>query len=1705
MQFMLKELFEHYLARLLCKSIDENYEHSSKFQFECSDPNKAMSLYSSFCCYEGQNSSIQIDETPIKYITTKQGHQVLIMLHREGEQTIDTYNEDFIASVRDKINNFKNTSLLVIHNSSLDSISTSFQKLNAIGQIFTPDSIKLELQKLIVNHDYPILMDILLSHRENKIIEENLSIFSYKNLYDSIINNTVNFTNENLFRDSRLLEVTDKKMIIQDIKNNTELYDIIDKSVNDYSDSNAELEEKLEEIGFGEDFIHTHFCDRPNFAKWKELEFRQITDEIDKNRHCSLDVENIKYNDKILTTYKHGARTGIKYKKISIVIEAESRDIKLRICFSKSRVPLKKEDIKISGDYKDKQINIETSNYQSSSILIASFLFEDAPKFLKIKLKRTLSKENFQFNILLVKKDTFNFEQYFEKVTINIENSKGRISLENISEPVCISNKNSVEHTVSETNELIDFLTIGKLNLQPLLENTENAVVIFKSNDIQLPVYVTGNVTLESIKLPSILDEQRCASIFDEVRIPKYNDNTKRAIVGGKEESLSVDAQILCHLEHQIVNNEILTWQDREDHPPELLHELDSFYPTVTLAYRKMFAWLKDNGTILSITNWTKDLRNLVHDVVCAVLKALKEIPVGSLNAQQKKLLEIGMYKGTINKLDGEFEWLTPYHPLCLSYALELAEKLSEFNDQSLGHINPITLNKLTPAGLLPILVNEKGEYSFTEVNAYNKLWLKIVPQKQNSLSYVQELVCEKIKDFTSCFDMLFKQNEDAPLILNSIHNQDNKFIFRGIIDYLEENKNRAKNIHINVYDDDLYYTFFDQFSESKDIKSLRDIINPNSNKYEVTDEIIALVRQKVTYSKFKKVDEYSYAHLSFFKNNEKVIVNTRRTLDVKTGIACQGLISGEASYLENNNYCTGFGLRNLNIDNDLIQLAEKYNELMIPYKNKNSSYLERIVPVLIVDDKFKEKLASSYDNSIWTCIIDPKVTLDFFNDPNTILIHYSDHYTNSSSYDAITVSSRVSLYKSLLQKGSDELLNSFNAISGKWLLEIIKATGKKSSDATEKQIKEKKGIISAYKFIASLLLKSKIKWVPLPVAELLRVTGSLGMKVKGNDFSARLHNKQKGAMCDDILFVGFGDNNLYLMPLEVKNREKGNDFTKAVEQAKQLEKFMKELLTPRTFKGQLFRSLFIQHIISQIERFQLYNVFPENYFQPIISNKEFYQQGNYFISEINNYPSGFALALCNNSESAKIKVELEQSSNILLIELPLGLNEYLLNNSITNLSIKLTDETKYPELRQYVLTNYNSNPIEINKLPIAIEATAIKKIYTDIEDAKKIKTDTNQILTPQPIEYSRVLLGKTTDTYEDIYWEYGNEKLANRHLIVFGRSGQGKTYCIQAILMELAKNNFKSLVIDYTNGFLADQLDSEFKNFIQPTSHFLAKHPLGLSPFRKQKHNYGGTILEEQDHIIATRIASVFNQVYSSIGEQQFATLANTIEDGLKLLGQNYDFDKLYNDLIKQGKYGELLANKLSTVIKSNLFDMSKNQGWENIFINNQSSTTIIQMALLSRDIMQLATEFILWDLYAYACSYGNKNKPLPIVLDEVQNLDQKLESPLGKMLTEGRKYGISLILATQTLSALKSEAQDRLFQAAHKLFFAPAETEIMSYAKLLERAVPGTEKKNWLKELANLQKGECISVGLYKDHYGKMLTSARTIKVTDLKSRFT
>ena len=355
----------------------------------------------------------------------------------------------------------------------------------------------------------------------------------------------------------------------------------------------------------------------------------------------------------------------------------------------------------------------------------------------------------------------------------------------------------------------------------------------------------------------------------------------------------------------------------------------------------------------------------------------------------------------------------------------------------------------------------------------------------------------------------------------------------------------------------------------------------------------------------------------------------------------------------------------------------------------------------------------------------------------------------------------------------------------------------------------------------------------------------------------------------------------------------------------------------------------------------------------------------------------------------------------------------------------------------------------------------------------------------------------------EPVYWHYGHPQLLNRHLLIFGAAGSGKTYGIQCLLTEMAKQQLHSIIVDYTDGFLPQQIEPHFREIVKPQNHFLITDQLPLNPFRRQKQIIDPSVpaIEEKPFQVASRIASIFTSVFETMGDQQSSALIRVLEAGIEE-DPKFSLDGLLALLRDDSSYGESLASKLEPLIRSQPFRSGTDSAWESMLNSADHKVHVLQLKGLAREIQRLVTEFVLWDLYDYVCNSGNKYRPVPVVLDEIQNLDHRSDSPIDKMLREGRKFGLSMILATQTTSQFDQEQRDRLFQAGHKLFFKPATTEIDRFSQLLSQST-GIAKSEWSERLAKLEKGQCWSLGSVKTSSGGLQEKAVLVSITALEQR--
>jgi DNA phosphorothioation-dependent restriction protein DptH len=115
------------------------------------------------------------------------------------------------------------------------------------------------------------------------------------------------------------------------------------------------------------------------------------------------------------------------------------------------------------------------------------------------------------------------------------------------------------------------------------------------------------------------------------------------------------------------------------------------------------------------------------------------------------------------------------------------------------------------------------------------------------------------------------------------------------------------------------------------------------------------------------------------------------------------------------------------------------------------------------------------------------------------------------------------------------------------------------------------------------------------------------------------------------------------------------------------------------------------------------------------------------------------------------------------------------------------------------------------------------------------------------------------------------------------------------------------------------------------------------------------------------------------------------------------------------QRRIASSVAAHISTIFVFNTF---QNNGlsldWQDM-LKGGGRVFVIQLKGLEYSLEQAVTEFLLWNLIGFVESLGPGPLRCFVVLDEAHKLAFMPGSPVEKLLREGRKFGLGLILASQ------------------------------------------------------------------------------------------
>lgn len=314
--------------------------------------------------------------------------------------------------------------------------------------------------------------------------------------------------------------------------------------------------------------------------------------------------------------------------------------------------------------------------------------------------------------------------------------------------------------------------------------------------------------------------------------------------------------------------------------------------------------------------------------------------------------------------------------------------------------------------------------------------------------------------------------------------------------------------------------------------------------------------------------------------------------------------------------------------------------------------------------------------------------------------------------------------------------------------------------------------------------------------------------------------------------------------------------------------------------------------------------------------------------------------------------------------------------------------------------------------------------------------------------------LGKMK-TGQDVYI---SEQSPNRHISVLGISGSGKSVRIREMINDIVNKNETVLVFDI-NG--TDYLQCSKK--IKCISAIRDGIPLEFLNAGQHSEDI------EADKTYVMYILDLFSRVYK-LGSMQSAVLRKAMYYAMQ---HNDEFQSevaaLRTGLEKQDdKQSITLAEKMWRFLNTDI--LRKGQA-----LLTEGVVNVLSFESLEPSLQKILMELVLSVIWRRAQTEGRTENTLTIVIDEFQNFSLHNGSVLLQMLREARKYGINLILASQSISDCSKELTIALGQTATTLYFRQEPTAV---EKVLKKIDP---KKSifWRKALMKLKVGESISCG--------------------------
>ncbi len=1626
---------------------------------------------------------------------------------------------DFLCATLRNAANEARKPILMITSHLIESAKSGSRSMSDNGMPFYADSLIREIRKMVATSTQLTfleqrILEFELSRRESDVFSDQASLYEYRDLLSIMSGGIVG---QEVFPGFRLFYMDGKRefpnvgraMINRELKKNNQLFERIDRSIR-FGNVEMDLSDD-----FDSSFVaQIERCSKEDPEHWsKSFTYKAVLSAMEKkqakkdnpliidleqiNCYGQIPIDRLPLEDKVLVR-----------NESSMTVKKRIRSM---IIFNPDKYPC--IHIRMDCNIKIPNSGISADDAQVSrdgNALLFAFQRCDL-SFHKIEVTDAVNAIKYIFRICIVDLPTaFMAEEIKRNFVVNWRKTKAKSSIK-----------------LLDVGSDLVFHAKGKENVSQKLEDHEEYRCNYGERlhlympEEELINYGNGiNITINfaGIVIPFTLfpDETNKIEINGKKILKMKNmakgnfqfSNNELIYKGSQEYFAKSNLLKELQMEQQIIDEQIAYgkcpyyYAAGKPRMEKIDLELDQ---NLLTAYFELLAVYKTEATVPTLAYMGGKIREAARNYLKAFQQIFFTVEEGKpLTKLQEDALFLGVMM--IGNLADEIVF-TPFHPLNIAYQMMLSEET--FMDP----VSDLIIERLSSTYLLPFIRKEKCIYKVSD-QSYSMEWRYYAPVEnrkyRGSRRYVPRLVEEKITEFSSHFKYIFEDINNKTVKVNLINMGDCSDVFIGIAQYFIHAVNRSPDIEqllkfeIHIYTEENKGNVFAYLRNYSMLKKYCADLKLSIADGVAMDHLEGIMSKRMTCYFHKDTEQkYAYAHLSFYEMESEVTSEIATMNQIETGTSLGGIVSGIPSSKYGQKYRTGFGTKFAK-QTDLVKMAELYNALAQVGTTGNPFYAGNSISTQI-HTKAEKKMDAIYEASNWVVFVEPKVDLEFFCEQevnsNLLIIHYSDQYTSSSGYDAITVTNKSRQYMKVIQeylkeKGVDadakdvsKIINLFNAVNGGWLLRLVSSKKVVGTNRDSIFSREKISIIAAIKWMLAFLRDSDVLWIPVSLEEMLRVSGGAGLSKDQGLLSAKNLGFEKGPTSDDLLFIGIYYKTeplkIYLYPTEVKTGINDNTvIQKAFVQVLSTANGLKQAFMPDELEDSILykinRNFLMQLVVVCCKKMKVYHVDDSQNWDIVLEQfRESLLNDAYEISDHFQEIMGKGAVLSFRKELVQRQTTMKQDA-VNYIELP--------ESDEFGFILKSVDEI-YSEL----VSQKDDGPATSHDTNRRQKKT-VQDQPGDLDSQLPYmppKTDA-EVLEPG----IRIKFGTNQQNGEAVVWEPTNtDILFHTNTGIIGTMGTGKTQFTQSMIAQIYKNrcaNIDSndvgiLIFDYKGDYNETKAD-----FMKLTDAKVYK-PFHL-PFNPLALTWSGVPIPLLPVHMANTFVDTMAKVNTSLGPKQKNILLNCIGEAYTRCGiikadpstwsnepptfanvyQIYDMD----DTIKKGD-----------VLEAALYKISSFEIFEPIASKTKSlfdllqGVVVIDLSGYDADLQNLVVAMTLDLFYSQMQAAGHsklqgKYRQLRklILVDEADNFLREGYVSLRKILKEGREFGVGMILSTQFLKHFVTKEEDYSKYILSWVIHNVADLANADIRFVFNTHQGSTEENRICSDVKNLKKHESI-----------------------------